>query len=769
MKKKILMSVLLLLASVKINLVLGSEPNITFSSDSSVSFVANTLFGNVMTVRIQGHYAYISNGPTFSVVDISNPSVPVPKSYVRTSTGELSVFDNYAYIPAFSDSLIRIIDISDPSDPKETVTFHIAGQPTAVALSPSGMYLYVLIKDGLVIVDVSDIMSPKQVGSYHIAGFGVDGISVTKDRVYIGNGIYGFVILDVSDPANPKRLGEYSPQGIVNDVCVSNGYAYVTSYHMQKQIAVGELHVVDVTNPVHPIELGSITWSGVVPYHLVIVGEYAYLASSGRFSIVNISNPCAPEEVSYYETSAIDIAVSDSIACIAAGRRGLQIFDISDPTSPQFLGYCYAGDQVLAVIVRDNYAYVAYGYRGLRILDVSDPYYPFEVGYYNNNALGSYDTGAWIHDLLLIEHYAYLLDRRGTLYVIDISMPTNPQKVAEIDFGGRLFNICRYGGYAYISSSPVVHSGRLHVLDISNPANPTLIYSLDTGSEEYSAIFAKEGYLYCGTWVWPQLTVFNLTDPAQPEKLSEYKFDVPPWSHTLVVHEKDQHAFVSVSSLGLAILDVSDPRQPEMVATLPDSLEEERIFSFPNTTFDRYLYLLYELPAAGKSILRMYKMSDSGKWSEMGYSKFDWAIMHEGFSDQHQIYISDSHYMFIAAGWSGLVILKFNLPNGIGNLPVGSDKPEQFSLSQNYPNPFNSETTITYRLPQAAKVNLRVYNLLGQQVCTLVDELQKSGSYTAHWDGRDDQGLELPSGLYFYRLRVDRDKFVETKKMLLLK
>jgi len=50
-----------------------------------------------------------------------------------------------------------------------------------------------------------------------------------------------------------------------------------------------------------------------------------------------------------------------------------------------------------------------------------------------------------------------------------------------------------------------------------------------------------------------------------------------------------------------------------------------------------------------------------------------------------------------------------------------------------------------------------------------VDEVEKPGSYTAHWDGRDDQGLEFPSGVYFYRLRVDRDKFVETKKMLLLR
>jgi len=88
--------------------------------------------------------------------------------------------------------------------------------------------------------------------------------------------------------------------------------------------------------------------------------------------------------------------------------------------------------------------------------------------------------------------------------------------------------------------------------------------------------------------------------------------------------------------------------------------------------------------------------------------------------------------------------------------------PHVFSLSQNYPNPFNPTTTIAYSLPSAQHVNLTVYNVLGQKVVTLVDEVQQSGPNQAEWNASD-----VSSGVYFYRLTTDQN--VETRKMLLLK
>ena len=88
-------------------------------------------------------------------------------------------------------------------------------------------------------------------------------------------------------------------------------------------------------------------------------------------------------------------------------------------------------------------------------------------------------------------------------------------------------------------------------------------------------------------------------------------------------------------------------------------------------------------------------------------------------------------------------------------------------LSQNYPNPFNPATQISYSLPKNCNVIIVIYNVLGQKVKTLVDEFQTAGYKTVHWDGKDDQGNEVASGVYFYKLKAG--DFSETKKMILMK
>jgi hypothetical protein len=91
------------------------------------------------------------------------------------------------------------------------------------------------------------------------------------------------------------------------------------------------------------------------------------------------------------------------------------------------------------------------------------------------------------------------------------------------------------------------------------------------------------------------------------------------------------------------------------------------------------------------------------------------------------------------------------------------------SLGQNYPNPFNPVTSIDYYVPEGVRheVSLIVYDVRGARVRTLVREALVSGKYTANWDGRNDTGQQVSSGVYFYRLV--RGAFHSTRKMLLIK
>lgn len=85
---------------------------------------------------------------------------------------------------------------------------------------------------------------------------------------------------------------------------------------------------------------------------------------------------------------------------------------------------------------------------------------------------------------------------------------------------------------------------------------------------------------------------------------------------------------------------------------------------------------------------------------------------------------------------------------------VQESRPSSFSLDQNYPNPFNPETRIAFEIPGREHVTLRVFNTLGQEVRTLLEEDLPPGSHDVLWDGRDQNGLAVPSGVYFYRLNT---------------
>lgn len=93
--------------------------------------------------------------------------------------------------------------------------------------------------------------------------------------------------------------------------------------------------------------------------------------------------------------------------------------------------------------------------------------------------------------------------------------------------------------------------------------------------------------------------------------------------------------------------------------------------------------------------------------------------------------------------------------------------PTFFALQQNYPNPFNPTTTIHYQLPIDTRVTLKVFNVLGQEVRTLVDDTQTAGYRSVVWDTRNDQGNQIASGVYFYRLQTR--EYTKTLKLMVLR
>jgi len=125
--------------------------------------------------------------------------------------------------------------------------------------------------------------------------------------------------------------------------------------------------------------------------------------------------------------------------------------------------------------------------------------------------------------------------------------------------------------------------------------------------------------------------------------------------------------------------------------------------------------------------------------------------------------------------WSGgKPVVDHVIPDLQGNTVVLSKNPTtaaviptSYKLSQNFPNPFNPSTNIAYSLKASGHVELSIFNILGQEVRQLVNEQQSAGNYTAFWDGRDNTGTTVASGVYFYR--ITSGDFSDIKKMVMMK
>jgi len=125
-------------------------------------------------------------------------------------------------------------------------------------------------------------------------------------------------------------------------------------------------------------------------------------------------------------------------------------------------------------------------------------------------------------------------------------------------------------------------------------------------------------------------------------------------------------------------------------------------------------------------------------------------------------YDSTTFFMTI---WAN--VLDFDNPVNVNPEKIKSQFLAEFKLNQNYPNPFNPATTINYNLAQNSFVTLRIYNTLGQEVKTLVNAYQSKGFKSVSWDGKDNAGIQLSSGVYIFR--IEAGDFAGSRKMVLMR
>lgn len=248
---------------------------------------------------------------------------------------------------------------------------------------------------------------------------------------------------------------------------------------------------------------------------------------------------------------------------------------------------------------------------------------------------------------------------------------------------------------------------------------------------------------------------------ADPLRLSKIEF-VPNLWHSLWLKE----------------WETSPAWTEEDVYCYIGNLPTQAAGNFDVTTIDpRSILLNHKVPISGRSnqILPNYP-GFAGRVLQVGFNKRE-ALLSLGLEGEessagYRLYrVSVKGQMPEMGRWfqgSALIKVKGQEPS---KLPDAMPKtelqaPDAFALSQNFPNPFNPETQISYSLPREAHVTLTIFNVLGQKVKTLVDELQDAGYKSIRWDGENDSGNKVSSGIYFYRIQAG--DYSQTKRMVLL-
>jgi len=215
------------------------------------------------------------------------------------------------------------------------------------------------------------------------------------------------------------------------------------------------------------------------------------------------------------------------------------------------------------------------------------------------------------------------------------------------------------------------------------------------------------------------------------------------------------------------------------------------VYPFPDTTivltranFLDTLYFAWNQPASREGDELTYKRELTGDLPE--YIRFIVTSDEETNTNMYKVpyhhiedYMHTAGVELITGTWTIVANdgkYDVHAENGPFTLTIDGSKleisdsdiiPETFALYANYPNPFNPTTTISYDLPKRSQVTLGIYNILGKQIKTLVNQSQDAGNRIAVWDGTDNLGRQVSAGVYLYQIQAG--EFTQTRKMLLLK
>jgi hypothetical protein len=668
----------------------GGTLKVVDLSDPTSPHVVGQLSGCAPSpIIVSGHYGFGPSGHYVTVLDLSDPiaphlvtQVPLPATAAGLTIVGMKLYATYLYSPTG----LEVIDITDPEHPFVQGSVGLPGYANDVTVS--GPYAYVAAIDwGLVIVDISNSTSPVQVGSLQLQNQGTNIGLFGSTAVLSGCG--GFLqLIDVSSPTAPAIISVYpTPGGCVEDMHLLGSTVYMTTQG-------GGFVVLDISNPTQPRRLGSTTiWSPVrylsVAPPLACVGTY-----QSRLEIINVTNPASPlikESVSI-PGAAVDVDVAGDLAyvanCVTDNLGGFQVVDISVPGNFHVIGSATLTRPPERLVAAGAFAYVADWVGGLKVMDVSDPTRP--------HVEGSFSTAGVAYDVDVSDTLACVGEESG-LQVISVRDPAHPSLLASVPTSTPAFSLVLRSGKAYVAA---LSSGLL-IFDVMQRPPVLLGHVITPGDARGVALAGNHAYVATEL---SGMTVIDISNPATPTIVATA--DTP--FRTYNVSLGGSNAYLADEDGGLAVIDISNPLQPRYKGSA-------------------------DTPGVACSA------------------------------------VPDSSGVLIADQFHGLERLPLQCADPA---MVPSEQISGFSLPariQAWPNPSHGSFEIRFDLSQeeARSVLLSVHDAGGRLVRVLASGSRPEGSQKLSWDGRSMSGTDMPTGIYLLRLSAGAARIGTGRVMLI--
>jgi len=649
---------------------------------------------------------------------------------------------------------LHVLDLRAPGEPQLLAELALPGARSLALVGDRGFVIDAA--SSLHEVDLSDPLAPALLNSLPLPGPGTD-LEVAGDFACVAADTAGIYVIDVGTPGAPQFVAQLDTPYHACDVALQGGYAFVADRHslvvfdlatgrragaapsgrpdayMHSLAVAGNyaytldlnfgIHVFDVSAPMSPLYVYSVHESG--EGRLAIAGGRLYAGNRPGFSLYDLTKPATPAYLCGVNTTdvAADLAVSgDRVYVAIPTRNQVDILDLAHPAVPAYLDEIYLGFPLDVDLAAGGIAYVACSYDGLAIVDVSDPEALVHAGFVAGLSRAQ--------QTVIVGDLAYVAAGDYGLQIVDISQPDGAHVVGGIATPDFALALAVAGDWAYVADMD-----GLRVIDIGNPAAPAIVGQMLTARAVVSvAVVLSGARLLLADQ--EQLLLVDVSTPSAPSILE-----------TLPLPARVVHA-----AGGLACA-LGDPGLWTFAIEPDGALTPLGNLPLPGYPYGIAIADGVGYFASNSGGLQVVDLSDPSLPASLG-SIPRWPA---GVAAGDEV-------LFVANGW-GLASYPLHCdPTGAASPPPA---PATLVLRPNHPNPFNPSTLLSYRLAAPGRLALSIHDAQGRLLRCLVDAWQEAGTHSATWDGRDDRGRPLPSGVYFARLSAAGE--VRGQQLILLK